>query len=224
MRARLLCGQKSEPEFQQFSNHEHSENSQSERVTGVQVYPEEHDRKRPPQKAAIVLGAIKNQQPQADQQPGQGLWPNSPRGRLGEGSPHCAECGNVWSLGAAQIQQEEGCGGDGGKNQNESRPSPRAIEAIEKQFRQPLVRYPRLAGPSVGKRVSLWNSLVRDDVLPGLEMPPKIGIRNVARRHCRQSEKQDCEENLPCTDETSHKYSSNRVRKMLIVPPMAVSR
>ena len=58
------------------------------------------------------------------------------------------------------------------KNQNESCPSPPSIETVEKKFRQPLVGYPRLSASRVGERIGVWNRLVRDDVLPGLEVPP----------------------------------------------------
>jgi hypothetical protein len=48
---------------------------------------------------------------------------------------------------------------------------------------------------------------VLDNVLPGLEMPPDVGIGDIARRHGEQAEKEDCEESVFCRGPPSHKES-----------------
>jgi len=72
------------------------------------------------------------------------------------------------------------------------------------------VGYPRLSASRVGESIAVWNCLVRDDVLPRLEMPPQIGIRDVARPYKEQARDQDQDENASGFEQVKHADGSYR--------------
>src|ERR1700676_2835559 len=52
---------------------------------------------------------------------------------------------------------------------------------------------PRLPAARVRKTIAVRHALVFRDVLPGLQVPPHIGVTDIARGHAEQAKENDCE-------------------------------
>jgi hypothetical protein len=69
------------------------------------------------------------------------------------------------------------------------------------------MRNPWLTGTRIRKRISVRNTVVFGNVLPGLEVPPDIGIAYIAQCQGEQAEKNDREESALNREPARHAES-----------------
>ena len=62
-------------------------------------------------------------------------------------------------------------------------------------------------GRGVSEGIGIWKAMLRDDVLAGLEVPPDVGIGDIARCQREQAEKEDGQESAFYSEQSSHKES-----------------
>ena len=69
-----------------------------------------------------------------------------------------------------------------------------ALKFVHSEFGEPFVSDPGVTGASVGKRIGVGNRFVLGNELAGFEVPPDVGVDDIARSHGEEPKEEDGEE------------------------------
>ena len=155
-----------------------------------------------------MLAALQEPEGEAGEGEGEHLRARAPGGSGHESAKDSRGSGPMPLSGTTQIEQHETSGSDEGRKYDECDRANTFPKPVKDELREPLVRYPGVAGPSKGEGIGVGYVARFQDPLSGAEMPPEIGIDGVAGGQGEQTEEQDAAKNL-----TSAPAKNRRARR-----------